>query len=270
MVLDLIPNQQGKNAMSRLAIQQIPLLQDNYSYLIHDPVDQVTAIIDPAVTDPVLRALTERGWSLDYIVNTHHHHDHTGGNLDLKRMTGCKIVGPRHDADRIPGIDLGVSDGDTIRVGSAVGEVIAVDGHTHGHLAFWFRESRALFCGDTLFSLGCGRLFEGEPEEMWDSLKRLRALPDETLVLCGHEYSQANAHFALSIDPDNPDLLARAQEIDNKRAKGVSTVPSTIATERLANPFLRADTESIAQAVGMKGAPPAQVFAEIRHRKDSF
>ena len=256
--------------MSRLAIQQIPLLQDNYSYLIHDPVNQITAVIDPAVTDPILRALTKHGWNLHYILNTHHHHDHTGGNLDLKRVTGCKIVGPRHDSNRIPGIDLGVSDGETVRIGSATGEVIAVDGHTHGHLAFWFRESRALFCGDALFSLGCGRLFEGTPEEMWESLKRLRALPDETLVLCGHEYSQANARFALSLDPDNPDLLARALKIDAARAKGNSTVPSTMATERLANPFLRADTKSIAQAVGMTGASPAQVFAEIRRRKDSF
>ncbi len=256
--------------MSQLAIHQIPLLQDNYGYVLHDPVDHVTAMIDPAVAEPVLRDVAKRGWSLDYVLNTHHHYDHTGGNLELKRITGCKIVGPRHDSDRIPGMDLGVSDGDTVRIGSATGEVIAVDGHTHGHIAFWFRESKALFCGDTLFSLGCGRLFEGEPEEMWESLKRLRALPDETLVCCGHEYSQANARFALSLDPNNPDLLARAQEIDEKRAQGHATVPTTMEMERRTNPFLRADTENIALAVGMQGAPPAQVFAEIRHRKDVF
>ena len=256
--------------MSRLTIHQIPLLQDNYGYLLHEPVAKVTAVVDPAVSEPILRALAKRNWSLYYILNTHHHYDHTGGNLELKRTTGCKIIGPRHDSDRIPGIDLGVFDGDTVRIGNAEGEVITVDGHTHGHIAYWFRESHALFCGDTLFSLGCGRLFEGKPEEMWESLKRLRALPDETLVFCGHEYTQANARFALGIDPDNPDLLARAQEVEKKRAKGQSTVPSSLETERRANPFLRADAEAIARAVGMEGALPAKVFAEIRRRKDAF
>ncbi|MCE2510375.1 MAG: hydroxyacylglutathione hydrolase [Alphaproteobacteria bacterium] len=256
--------------MSRLTIHQIPLLQDNYGYLLHEPQAKVTAVVDPAVSEPILRALAKRDWSLDYILNTHHHYDHTGGNLELKRATGCKIIGPRHDSDRIPGIDLGVSDGDTARIGGAEGEVIAVDGHTHGHIAYWFRESRALFCGDTLFSLGCGRLFEGEPEEMWESLKRLRILPDDSLVFCGHEYTPANARFALSIDPDNPDLLARVQEVEKKRTKGQSTVPSTLEMERRANPFLRADVDAIARAVGMQGASPAQVFAEIRRRKDAF
>lgn len=256
--------------MSQLVIHQIPLLQDNYGYLIRDPKGNATAIVDPAVAEPILRALAKRHWGLDYILNTHHHYDHTGGNLDLKQATDCKVIGARYDSERIPGIDLGLADGDTVRIGEAEGEVIAVNGHTHGHIAYWFRESRALFCGDTLFSLGCGRLFEGKPEEMWGSLERLRALPDETLVLCGHEYTLANARFALSVDPDNPDLLARAEEVERKRANGESTVPSTMEMERRTNPFLRADTRTIARTIGMEGEPPAQIFAELRRRKDVF
>lgn len=160
--------------MSRLEIEQIPVLNDNYVYLVHDPETQATGVVDPAVVDPVLQALERRGWRLTHILNTHHHHDHTGGNLEIKERTGCSIIGARDDAARIPGIDEQVGGGDTVSLGNATAQVFDVPGHTSGHIAYWFPESDALFCGDTLFSLGCGRMFEGTPEVFWESLKRLR------------------------------------------------------------------------------------------------
>lgn len=253
-----------------LDIHRIPVLKDNYVWLVHDAAAGATAVVDPAVQEPVDAALRQLGWRLTHILNTHHHGDHTGGNLGLKRAHGCTIVGPAADRERIPGIDAAVADGDRYRFGDRMAVVFDVPGHTRGHIAYWFADDRALFCGDTLFAMGCGRLFEGTPAQMWRSLGKLKVLPGDTRVFCAHEYTQSNARFALTVDGGNPDLVARAAEVDALRARGVATVPSTIALERATNPFLRADDPAVAAAVGIPANDPVAVFAEVRRRKDSF
>jgi hydroxyacylglutathione hydrolase len=256
--------------MAQLEIEQIPVLNDNYVYLIHEPQAGVTGVVDPAVAAPVLDRLGTHGWTLDWILSTHHHADHTGGNLEIKEATGCQIAGPKADAARIPGIDLGLAEGDRFQLGDAQAEVFETPGHTSGHISYWFADARALFCADTLFSLGCGRLFEGTPAQMWHSLGKFAPLPDDAVVYCAHEYTQDNARFALSVDPDNPALRARAEEIDRLRTAGRPTVPSTLGAERAANPFLRASDPAIRKRLGMTNASDEQVFAEIRKRKDRF
>lgn len=254
--------------MAALTVVQIPVLRDNYVYLLHDEATGATAAVDPSVAPPVLVALAERGWTLTHILATHHHWDHTGGNLELKAETGCTVVGFAADSSRIPGIDVRLDDGETFALGASVARVIAVPGHTLGHIAYWFPDAGYLFCGDTLFSLGCGRLFEGTAAMMWHSLGRLRALPDDTLVCCAHEYTLANAAFALTIDPDNAALQARAAEVRALRAAGQPTVPSRLGDEKAANPFLRADAPTFARLAN--GGDAVAVFAEIRRRKDIF
>ncbi|MQX38515.1 hydroxyacylglutathione hydrolase [Roseospira navarrensis] len=260
--------------MPRLLIEQVPVLSDNYVYLIHEPDSGETAVVDPSVSGPVLEAAARLGWRITHILNTHHHGDHTGGNRDIKRATGCTIVGNRKDAGRIPDLDIGVVEGDTVRLGTATAQVFEVPGHTSGHIAFWFEDAGpaggALFCGDTLFSIGCGRLFEGSPAQMWDSLSKLRALPPDTRVFCAHEYTQANVRFAQSVDPDNAALAARAEEVTRLRRDGRPTVPSMLREEQAANPFLRADDPALAAHVGLAGADPVSVLAEVRARKDRF
>ena len=256
--------------MAGLLIEQFPCLQDNYGFLVHDPASGLTAAIDTPEVEPILAALKRRDWRLDYILNTHHHWDHAGGNLALKEHTGCTIVGAAADAQRIPGIDLQVTDGDHFELGAAVAEVIDTPGHTRGHIAWYFADDQALFVGDTLFALGCGRLFEGSPEEMWHSLQRLAALPDATRVYCAHEYTQSNARFALALEPDNEALRRRAAEVDALRAAGQPTVPTTIGAEKAANPFLRAANPTLRAQLAMPGAGAVEVFAEARRRKDHF
>ncbi len=251
-------------------IEIVPALSDNYVYLAHDAAGGATAVIDPAEAAPVMAALERRDWQLTHILNTHHHFDHIGGNAELVERYGATLVGPRADSARIPGLDVEVGDGDSYTVGGQTARVFDVPGHTSGHIAFWFEDSRALFCGDTLFALGCGRMFEGTPEQFWSSLAKLRALPDDTRIYCGHEYTQSNARFALSVDPDNPALQAAARRIDSLRARGERTIPSELGEEKRANPFLRADEAAMQRLVGMEGAAPEAVFAEIRRRKDSF
>jgi hydroxyacylglutathione hydrolase len=257
-------------AMAQLEIELLPVLSDNYSYLVHEPGAGVTAVVDPPVVEPVLKRLAARGWKLDWILSTHHHSDHTAGNLEIKEATGCRVAGAKADEARIPGIDLKLAEGDRFSLGEAEAQVLETPGHTSGHISFWFAGSNALFCADTLFSLGCGRVIEGTHAQMWNSLEKLAALPDDTLAYCGHEYTQANARFALSVDPDNPALQARAAEVDRQRAAGEPTVPTTIAAERAANPFLRASDPAIRKKLGMERASDAEVFAEIRRRKDRF
>jgi hydroxyacylglutathione hydrolase len=256
--------------MARLEIEQIAVLSDNYVYLVREPQSGTVGVVDPAVAGPVQARLAAHGWSLDWILSTHHHGDHTGGNLELKAATGCKIAGPKKDAARIPGLDLGLVEGDRFRLGDAEAEIFETPGHTSGHISYWFAGAKALFCADTLFSLGCGRLFEGTPAQMWASLSKFAPLPDDALVYCAHEYTQANARFALSVDPDNKALRARAAEIDRQRAAGQATVPTTLGAERAANPFLRPADPAIRRQLGMADASDVEVFAEIRARKDRF
>ena len=256
--------------MATLEVRQIPTRKDNYVYLIRDRGQGKIGVVDPSDAAPVIAALEEAGWRLTHIINTHHHGDHTGGNLELKQKYGCIVVGPRADRDRIPGIDVEVGDGDTYMFGDAEARVFDTPGHTRGHITYWFPDSKALFCGDTLFALGCGRLFEGTAQQMWTSLSKYRAVPDDTLVYCAHEYTQANARFALTVEADNARLVARAAEIDKLRAAGKRTVPSTMGEERATNPFLRADQAPVARAVGLPPSDPVAVFAEVRARKDKF
>jgi hydroxyacylglutathione hydrolase len=248
-----------------LEIVQLPVLRDNYTYLLRCPDTDTVGLVDAPTPEPVLAELAARGWTLDWILNTHHHWDHIGANLALKEQTGCRIVGPD---DRIPGLDVPVGQDDVFRLGDQAARVHFVPGHTHGHIAYHFADSRALFCGDTIFVAGCGRLFEGTPAQMWDSLRRLRELPDDTLVYCAHEYTQSNIRFARTVDPDNQALIALSAQVDAKRAKGERTVPSTIGQEKATNPFLRADHPALAAAVGL--TDPAEVLGAVRARKDTF
>lgn len=251
-----------------LDIVQIPVLQDNYIYVAHEPKSGETAVIDPAVADPVLDLVKNRGWRIDYIFNTHHHPDHVGGNMMIQDATGCQIIGNQDDAKRLPGLTSPVLEGDVVSLGEVNFRVIDVPGHTIGHIAYYAESVGVLFCGDTLFSMGCGRLFEGTPDQMWESLQKFKALPAETMVYCAHEYTAANAQFALSVDPDNLDLQTRAQDVRDLRAKGTPTVPMPLGVEFLTNPFLRADDPQLAALIGK--TPGVEAFAEIRHRKDIF
>lgn len=251
-------------------IQLIPAFSDNYVYLFKDPASEVVGIVDPGEAGPVLKALERLGWRPTHIFNTHHHADHIGGNAELKKKFGCTVIGPAADRNRIPDLDETVKEGDTYRFGTQEVRVFETPGHTSGHISLWFKDASALFSGDTLFALGCGRLFEGTPAQMWQSLLKLRPLPDDTAVYCGHEYTLSNARFAVTVDPDNTALKQRAADIAVLRDAGKPTIPTTLGVEKATNPFLRADDPQVAAAVGLAGADPTEVFAEIRRRKDSF
>ncbi|WP_135079715.1 hydroxyacylglutathione hydrolase [Terasakiella sp. SH-1] len=256
--------------MASLQIEQVPVLSDNYVYLIYDPETQACACVDPAESAPVKRRLDELGWKLTHILNTHHHHDHIGGNLQLKQAYECQVVGCARDAARIDGIDIELSDGQLFEFGSTTCKIFEVPGHTSGHIAFWFEKDQALFCGDTLFALGCGRLFEGTAAQMWDSLSRFKALPDETRVYCAHEYTQANAQFAITIEPDNQALISRMADIKSLREANRPTIPSNIGLEKATNPFLRPEETAVQKTLNMVGEDVVAIFAEIRQRKDHF
>jgi hydroxyacylglutathione hydrolase len=253
-----------------LEIAQIPVLADSYIYLIHDPVSGDTAAVDPAEARPVLDVLASKSWQLACILNTHHHWDHVGGNLELQQQTGCRVIAPVADRHRIPGINLGVSEGDTVTVGTHMAQVMSTPGHTLGHVVYHFTDDRLLFCGDTLFVMGCGRLFEGTPEQMWKSLQRLKALPADTRIYCTHEYTQNNGRFALTVEPDNQALIEKMRRVDKLRTRGLPTVPSTIGEELATNPFFRENSRSIQETIDLRNAAPVRVFAEIRQLKDRF
>ena len=253
-----------------LTVIQIKVLEDNYIYLIHDEVSGETAVVDPAMSKPVLDVLDEKGWRLTYVLNTHHHWDHVEGNLEIKQRTACKVVAAQSDRERVPGIDLGVNEGDAIFLGEHKLQVIATPGHTSGHVVYYSADNLALFCGDTLFVMGCGRLFDGTAEQMYQSLQTIKALPPETRVYCAHEYTEANGRFALSIEPDNKQLQDKMLTVRQLRAEQKPTVPSTIEQERATNPFFRVDSLSVQQTLGLLGEKPVRVFTELRKRKDNW
>ncbi len=254
--------------MTPLEIELFACRSDNFGVLLHDPATGETASIDAPEEQAILDALARRGWTLSHIFTTHHHQDHVEANAALKARFGATIIGPAHEA--IPGLDRKVDGGDSFTFAGRPVDVILTPGHTLGHICFHLPQDKLLFAADTLFALGCGRLFEGTPAQMWDSLSKLAALPDETVVYFGHEYTLSNARFALTIDPDNAALRARAEEIEALRARGAFTAPTTIGLEKATNPFLRASDPAIRQHLDMKTASDAEVFAEIRARKDRF
>ncbi len=260
----------GSIAPPTAQVRQFLCLKDNYGVLVHDPATGATAAIDAPEAAPVEAALAASGWTLSDILVTHHHHDHTGGISDLKRRHGARVVAPRDEAAKIPAVDEPVGDGDTVAVGTLAAQVIGTPGHTLGQVNYYFPAAKLLFAGDTLFSIGCGRVIEGTPEMMWQTLLKLRALPDDTALYCGHEYTAANVRFALTIEPDNEALRARAAEVERQAATGTPTIPSLLGQEKRANVFLRADDPAVAAAVGLAGKPAAQVFAEVRKRKNNF
>ena len=237
-----------------MEIIAVPAFADNYRWLVHDEESGDTAVVDPGDASPVLAEANKRGWAISQIWNTHWHPDHTGGNLAIKDATGAEISGT--GSENIAGRDVSLSEGDEVRLGSHVGRVIEVPGHTLGHIALIFDEDRVAFVGDTLFAMGCGRLFEGTPEQMYRSLQRLTALPSETQLYCAHEYTLANARFAIHADPGNSDIAARLAKVDRHRGRGEMTVPTTVAQELATNPFVR--------------ARDAEEFARLRRDKDSF
>ena len=249
-----------------LTVRQFPCLSDNYGFLVRDDASGKVACVDTPDAKAILAALKAAGWGLDYIFNTHWHGDHAGGNAEIKAATGCTIVGPG-EVTRIAPLDREVRGGDVVDLGDTRFQVIETGGHTLGHIAYFDAADKIAFVGDTLFALGCGRLFEGKPEQMWASLSRLAALPDETRVYCAHEYTASNARFALSVDP-GPALKARAEAVFAARERGEWTVPTTIALEKATNPFLRAPL--LAAQVGKAGAPDYEAFAAVRAAKDAF
>ena len=243
-------------------------LKDNYGVLLHDPESGKTAAIDAPEAAPVEAALKATGWKLSDILVTHHHADHTDGIAALKASHRCRVVAPHGEAARIPLVDETVRENDKVRVGSLEGRVLETPGHTAGHISYVFPADKLAFVGDTLFSIGCGRVIEGTPEMMWQSLLKLRGLPDDTRVYCGHEYTLANVRFARTIEPANAALAAREKEVEKLVAAKTPTIPSTLGEEKAANPFLRADVPDVAKSIGLAGKPAWQVFAEIRERKN--
>ena len=253
-----------------LEIFRIPLLQDNYSYLINDVDSSKTACIDPGMAEPILLELEKKKLKLDFILNTHHHHDHVGGNLEIQKKTMCKIYGPHAEKTKIPGINLGLKVGVVYKLGSLEYKIIETPGHTSGHICYYFFKNNILFSGDTLFSLGCGRVFEGTASEMWKSLKKIRELPDETTVYCGHEYTESNTNFATFIDSENVMLKEKKKQVLNLRKANQPTVPFNLGEDKLLNPFLRVDEGYLSEKLNLSLNKPAEVFAKIRKMKDNF
>jgi hydroxyacylglutathione hydrolase len=249
-------------------IRAFTCLSDNFGYLIHDPATRATASIDAPEAAPIIRALAQEGWTLTDILVTHHHHDHVGGIAELKQTYSCRVVAPHDKTAKIADVDLRVGNGDVVKIGGLLARVLETPGHTLDHISYVFDADKALFAADTLFSIGCGRVFEGNYPMMWESLLKLRALPDDFRLYCGHEYTASNVKFALNVEPDNAALQTRAEEVTRLRAAGKPTIPSLLGEEKKANVFLRADDPSVAIKLRMKGASAADVFGELRERKN--
>src|SRR2546421_10388584 len=245
-----------------------PCLTDNFGALTHDPAPRATASIDAPEAGPIVKALEHEGWQLTDILITHHHHDHVGGVAELKQKYNCRVVAPHDKSAKIANVDLRAAHGDVIKMGSLLARVLETPGHTLDHISYVFDNEKAVFAADTLFSIGCGRVFEGNYPMMWDSLLKLRALPDDFKLYCGHEYTASNVKFALTVDGDNPALKARAEEVAKLRAANQPTIPVLLGEEKKSNVFLRADDPAVAAALHMKGAAPADVFGELRERKN--
>ena len=241
---------------SRLQVFQLPVLQDNYIYILRDEDTQKTAVVDPALSEPVNFFLKEKNWKLDFIFNTHHHWDHTGGNIKLKKKWNCPIFGFAKDAHRIPGIDIHLQEGEEFTFGKFRCRILFLPGHTLGHIAYWFFEEKKLFIGDTLFAMGCGRLFEGSPQQMFASLNQIKSFPPETEVFCAHEYTEKNGCFALSVDPENQNLKDRMKKVKTRRKQNQPTVPFFLSEEFKTNLFLRAST--------------LEEFTQLRKKRDIF
>jgi hydroxyacylglutathione hydrolase len=256
--------------MANLEIFQFPTRSDNYGVLLHDPQTGATASIDAPEAGPIQVPLAQKGWNLTDILVTHHHADHTAGIGALKNKFNCTVYGPAREAGLIPGLDVEVKEGDTVAVGHADATVIETSGHTRGHVSYHFPGESAVFVGDTLFSVGCGKLLEGDAPTMWASLSKLAVLPPETAVYCGHEYTGANCRFALTIEPGNEALQARAAEVAENDANGRPSLPTTIGLELATNPFLRASSPEIQTRLGLEGQPLEVIFGEVRRRKDRF
>ncbi|WP_187334862.1 hydroxyacylglutathione hydrolase [Novosphingopyxis iocasae] len=238
-----------------MEIVRIPVLNDNYVWLVHEPASGETMVVDPAVADPVLNAAKERGWTVTQIWNTHWHPDHTGGNEAIKAATGCTVTGPKAEAERIPTLDRLVGEGDVVTLGAVEAKVLDVPAHTAGHIAYHLPGEDVAFVGDTLFAMGCGRLFEGDAAQMYAAMRKFEAMPDETVIYCAHEYTEANGDFALAVEPQNEALVERMDEVRAKRARGEATVPTDIAAEKATNPFMRAGSvEELAKRRAAKDA----------------
>ncbi|KAJ9701603.1 hypothetical protein PVL29_006820 [Vitis rotundifolia] len=259
------------NMSSTLQIELVPCLKDNYAYLLHDVDTGTVGVVDPSEAVPVIDALSRKNRNLTYILNTHHHYDHTGGNAELKARYGAKVIGSGIDKDRIPGIDIVLKDGDKWMFAGHEVVVIETPGHTRGHISFYFPGSGAIFTGDTLFSLSCGKLFEGTPEQMHSSLSKIMSLPDETNIYCGHEYTLSNSKFALSIEPKNEVLQSYATHVAHLRSKGLPTIPTTLKMEKMCNPFLRTSSPEIRKSLKITAtADDSEALGIIREAKDNF
>ncbi|EXB23134.1 putative hydroxyacylglutathione hydrolase 2 [Morus notabilis] len=259
------------NMSSTLQIELVPCLRDNYAYLLHDVDTGTVGVVDPSEAVPVIDALSKKNRNLTYILNTHHHHDHTGGNAELKARYGAKVIGSAMDKERIPGIDIVLNDGDKWMFAGHEVHVMETPGHTRGHISFYFPGSGAIFTGDTLFSLSCGKLFEGTPEQMLSSLKKITSLPDDTNVYCGHEYTLSNSKFALSIEPENEALQSYVAYVAHLRTKGLPTIPTILKLEKACNPFLRTSSREIRQSLNIPStATDAEALGVIREAKDNF
>ena len=253
-----------------LEIFVINALSDNYIYLLRNEHKNITSVIDPGESEPVLEFLNNKNWHLDEIINTHHHHDHVGGNKKLLDVYKSKLIAPSYENNRISNVNIPVSDNETHNIAGVLAKVIHTPGHTLGHVCFYMPEEKYLFSGDTLFYLGCGRVFEGTMDQMWLSLLKLRSLPEDTTVYCGHEYTISNMNFAKYIDNENALLNEVSLEIKNKREKSLPTIPFNLGIEKKINPFLRADDDNFVKSVGLSSDNASESFGKIRLKKDNF
>ena len=253
-----------------IEIIQIPLLSDNYSYIIRDKKTNITGCIDPSVAKDIVNLLQNKGIDLNFILNTHHHQDHVGGNQELKEIYNCKIIGCYDDQNRIPGIDIKLKDSEEFNIGQSVFKVIYTPGHTIGHICFYFMDQNFLFCGDTIFSLGCGRLFEGSYEQMTESILKIRSLPDSTKIYCGHEYTESNAKFAEFLDPGDDLLKNKILNIKKDRSESKPTIPAILEEEKKLNPFMKFDNQGYLDSIKIENISNTENFKKIRIMKDNF